>query len=144
MSGSLASAARALRLCSGMRGCLMGALFCFWGERGLPHDPALFIYFILGPACWVKRELRLRELWLSDEGLSNYTHVNTHTHMHTHRVSSVLLWNRKHSWLHKGPFHQCSYRMWQPLESLSLSVFSFVPSFSPLPISAPPPLFFFF
>lgn len=69
----------------------MGALFCFWGERGLPHDPALFIYFILGPACWVKRELRLRELWLSDEGLSNYTHVNTHTHMHTHRVSSVLL-----------------------------------------------------
>lgn len=34
----------------------------FQGERGLPHDPPLFIYFILSLACWVKRELKLREL----------------------------------------------------------------------------------
>ena len=64
--------------------------------------------------------------------------MNTHTR--THRVSSVLLWNRKHSWLHKGPLHQSSYRMWQPLESRSLSVFSFVPSSS----AHFSPFFFFF
>lgn len=129
MSKSLTSAAHALCLCSDMRGCLMGALFCFWGEGGLPRDPALFIYFTLCPACWVEKDPRLRQLWLSDEGLNTH---QTHTHTRSHSVSSVLLWNRKHSWLHKGPFHQSSYMIWQPLE---LSVLSVVPSFffSPCP-----------
>lgn len=54
MSGS--SATHAPCLCSDMKGCLMGALFCFGGEKGRPHDPAMFIYFILRSARWVKRE----------------------------------------------------------------------------------------
>lgn len=69
----------------------MGAVFCFWGERGLPHDPPLFIYFILSPACWVKRELRLREPWLGDEGLFNHTHTYEHTHMHTQGLQCAPL-----------------------------------------------------
>ena len=89
MSDSLVSAAHALRLCSGMRGCLMGAVFCFWGERGLPRDPPLFIYFILSPACWVKRELRLRELRLGDEGLFNHTHMHMNTHTLAYTGSPV-------------------------------------------------------
>lgn len=66
----------------------MGAVFCFRGEGGLPRDPPLFIYFILCLACWAKRELRLRELWLRDEGLSHHTH--THAHEHTHNHTWVL------------------------------------------------------
>lgn len=107
----------------------MGALFCFGGERGLPRDPAVFIYFILGSACWVKERSRAQEAVAQWWGTPQL-------HTCTHRVSSVLLWNRKHSWLHKGPFHQSSYRIWQPLRSLSLPVPSVVPTFS-LPNSFP-------
>lgn len=129
MSESSVSATHAPCLCSDMKGCLMGALFCFGGERGRPHDPSMFIYFILCSACWVKERSEAQEAVAQWWGTPQL-------HTCTHRVSSVLLWNRKHSWLHKGPFHQSSYRTWQPLQSLSLPVPSVVPSFS-LPNSFP-------
>lgn len=122
MSERSMTATRALRLCSDMKGRLMGALFCYGGERGLPHDPAMFIYFILCSACWVKKRSKAQEAMARWWGTPQL-------HTCTHRVSSVLLWNRKHSWLHKGPFHQSSYRIWQPLQSLSLPVLSVVPFF---------------
>lgn len=129
MSESSVSATHAPCLCSDMKGCLMGALFCFGGERGRPHDPSMFIYLILCSACWVKERSEAQEAVAQWWGTPQL-------HTCTHRVSSVLLWNRKHSWLHKGPFHQSSYRTWQPLQSLSLPVPSVVPSFS-LPNSFP-------
>lgn len=110
-----------------------GAVFCFWGEKGLPCDPPLFIYFLLSLACWVKGELKLREPWLRDEGLSHYTH--TRTDANTHRV---LLWaslEQETLLTSQGPFRRSSYGMWQPLETPSLCLF-FYSSFSPpLPIS---------
>lgn len=127
MSENLESAVCALCLCSGMnmRGCLMGPL----SPSFRAHDPPLFIYFILGPACWVKRELKLWELWLGDEGLSDHTDTRIWTLTHVHTGSPVCLsetGNIPNSIrAHSIRAHIGCDSHWDP-SPLSLIVFSFI------------------
>lgn len=111
------------------RGVWWGHCFVLGVKEGGPMTPPCLFTLFLCSACWVKERNEAQEAVAQWWGTPQL-------HTCTHRVSSVLLWNRKHSWLHKGPFHQSSYRIWQPLQSLLLPVPSVIPSFS-LPSSFP-------
>ena len=120
---------RAQRLGPALRSFVLEWEVVWWGQccvfgvkEGCPATLHCLFTLFSGPACWVKRE-RAREA--------------QHTHTHTvHSVSSVLLSNRKHCWLHKGPLHQSSYRMWQPLQQPLTATFHFVPPWPEILTSA--------
>lgn len=97
-----------------------GHCFVFGVKRAAPRPST--VYLLYSRPCMLGKERAkaqgaVAQWWGT---LQPYTHTWIHAHTCTHRVSSMPLWNRKHSWLHKRPFHQSSYRMWQQLESLWL------------------------